>query len=178
MARAQSLDHLQAFRFQVYDAGGDLRSPQKVLSRAINGQKMGFQGASGLSMSAEITDIQEGNWPFPHHLIARGTMSTVTLRRGVTSRDSDFYLWFCAALMGKDLVRRNLRLDVLRRAEFSPPPVRFLEDSASAIGKSYLLHECIPVNVVLFGDLDAGSAEVLIAELEVQPNYVEELVVN
>ena len=175
MARAQSLDHLQAFRFRLVDTGGTLQSSQLVLNETIEGQKVGFQSISGLSIAADPEEIREGNWPFPHHILLRGTVGTITLRRGVISKDSDFFLWAVAALFGKQLVRRDLRLDIMARSDVPAEEGAVIEE---VVGKSYLLHGCIPVNFQAFGDLDANSAEVLVAELEIQPEYFEELAVS
>jgi len=43
-----------------------------------------------------------------------------------------------------------------------------------AFGKAYLLYDCIPTRYSLGGDLDANSADVSIAELEVTPSHYEE----
>ena len=180
MARAQRTDYLQAFRFHLTDAGGDNKT-QPALQGTIAGRPAGFQSISGLTISGEPEEIREGNYPFPHHVLSKGSVGTVTLSRGIVPEDSDFYLWFSAVLFGRGIGRRNLRLDILRRPNLNlsdDPTNRVGEDPQSAIGKSFLLHKCIPVSMSLYEGLDASSSDVLIASLDVQPEFVEELAVR
>lgn len=166
MARSVSQDFLQVFRFSVKDAGGELIAGGEDVFSFGGGedQGVGFAGCSGLELTAETEEIREGNWPFPHHVIKQGSVGQVTLRRGILPKDSDFYLWFNAALFGYLVVRRHLVVTLLTRGGLA--------------AKAWLLHGCIPTACTVWPELDASSNEIAIAEMTVQPAYVEELDVS
>lgn len=165
MARAIALEHLQSFRFSLVDAGGDPLVGGDVFDfRGGANGGVGFAAIEGGEITAETEAVQEGNWPFPHHIVVRGTTGPLTLRRGILPRDSEFYNWFMACLYGYRFTARNLLLTALRK------------DGTEA--KAWLLHKCIPIGVQPFSGFDAMSSEVLMAELTIQPEYIEELPIS
>ena len=161
MARSESLDKLSVFRFALRDTsdpttGGDVFD----FGGGIPGG-VGFHAIGGGTMRAETTEIKEGTWPFSRFVVIRGSMEPITIRRAVMPTDSDFYNWFIACLFGDRFTRRNLILS--------------MNDRAGNIARSWLLHDCLPIRSSPWPELDANSSEVAIAELEIQPEFVEEL---
>ena len=51
-------------------------------------------------MSFELQDITEGNWHFTRKVIKKASVDAMTLTRGVTFFDSDFWRWMIAAITG------------------------------------------------------------------------------
>jgi hypothetical protein len=45
-------------------------------------------------------DVVEGNWYFPRKVLKRFSINNITLQRGVTWYDSDFWKWMIAAITG------------------------------------------------------------------------------
>lgn len=161
MARAQNADHLMQFNFSLKSlrAEGD---PFDALGGESHG--VGFSSVGQCEVSAEVEKIYEGNWPLPRSVIRRGDVGTIVLRRGILSRDSDFYNWFHAALFGFIHVRKSLLLTMLKR------------DGQEA--KAWVLHDCIPTSVTAWPELDATTGEVAVAEVTLQPGWVEEISVS
>lgn len=166
MARALNTDYLQNFAFSVRDVsrGGLAGEGDPFDFNGGEDSGVGFSTVSGLTIQAELYSVNEGTFPFPRNVIRRASVSSVTLRRGMAPRDSDFYNWFNAALFGDVNVRKTLLVTMNRR---TGAPV-----------KAWLLHECIPTRVMCMPDLDATSPEIAVAELEVQPTYVEEFAID
>lgn len=172
MARSEALDRLHIFRFALRDAGdpvvgGDVfdsgsGSDGGAATTAPNGLEsgIGFASIGGGEMRAEPVEIKEGTWPFSHWVVDRASMSPIVLKRGILPIDSDFYNWFVACLFGFKFTRRNLILSLLDRHQ---QPSR-----------SWLLHNCIPTRCSPWPELDAARSDIALAELEIQPEYVEE----
>jgi phage tail-like protein len=167
MARAQNTDFLQSFSFSLRDVTGTGDFGLEGDPFDFNGGEsngVGFTSVSGLVVQAETFQISEGTFPFARTFVRRASVSSVTLRRGMAGRDSDFYNWFHSSLYGYPDTRKNLLLTMNRR------------DGEPA--KAWLLHDCIPVRVTCAPDLDATNQEIAIAELEIQPTYFEELAIS
>jgi phage tail-like protein len=189
MARSEALDRLHIFRFalrdagdpvvggDVFDAGGNGATGGAGLGGAVAGivtgglsslagssngleSGIGFASIGGGEMRAEPVEIKEGTWPFAHYVVERASMAPIVLRRGILPVDSDFYNWFIACLFGYQFTRRNLILSLLDRHH---QPAR-----------SWLLHNCIPIRCSPWPELDAARSDIALAELEIQPEYVEE----
>lgn len=163
MARALNLDLLQVFNFSLRDVtGAGLFGGSDVFSYG-GGEDggIGFAGVGAMEVTAETEQFYEGNWPFPRTVIRRASVSPITLRRGIAPRDSDFYLWFHSAVFGDVNTRKNLLLTMNRR------------DGRPA--KAWLLHECIPTRLTIAPELDALTEDIAIAEIDVTPNFIEEL---
>lgn len=162
MARSETLDKLQVFRFSLQDAGDRITGGDVFdFGDGVPGG-VGFHAIGGGTMRAETTEIKEGTWPFSQYVVNRASMEAMTIRRAVMPKDSDFYNWFIACLFGDRFTRRNLILNLHRRGG-NP-------------GRSWLLHHCLPIRCSPWPELDSTSSEVAIAEIEIQPEYIEELV--
>ena len=194
MARAAIFDHLQVFSFVLIDAGDSaglagisgataaLGVATAIASRTgnetaagaggIGSNALDFFGLGGLggigfssigagNFTAELETINEGVWPFSHYLVTRAATGRIRLQRGIVPLDSAFYNWFVACVFGSRFTRRNLVLAITRR-NLVP-------------AKLFLLYDCLPTSVNFWPELNAQSSDVAIAELEIQPEYVEEI---
>lgn len=104
MTRPRILDHLQVYPFWIVD----------LASTPFTGGAfipiLGFQACTSPEITMDMADVKEGNWFYPHHFIRGATVSPMTLSRGVTFMDSDFYKWAMRALQGQGVVKRDLML--------------------------------------------------------------------
>ncbi|NIN63244.1 MAG: hypothetical protein GTO63_00715, partial [Anaerolineae bacterium] len=61
----------------------------------------GFSSISAPEITLETEHYDEGNFYFKRHLISGGEVSPITLMRGATFYDSEFWLWISAAIQGQ-----------------------------------------------------------------------------
>ncbi len=95
MARSVIQDYLQVFPFALFDV-----APIESLSLPIFTPLSGFATVSSPEISIETQEIKEANWPFKRHAIKGADVSQITLTRGVTFANSDFWRWIVASIMG------------------------------------------------------------------------------
>lgn len=188
MARVRYDDFLQGHNFWVFEFGASIKPPFVVLNPFVaaglsGGLVGGFAGVSLPELTASTATISPLNASIPTTYVTGYEVGTVTLRRGVSRYDSSFYQWITNAMNGTDKPHRNLMVLHFSSAAFDvdsadardPAPVGAgYVEVIKAFGKAYLLYDCIPTRYSLGGDLDANSADVVIAELEVAPAYFEE----
>lgn len=163
MARAIASDFLQVYKFSLRDLGFGAIAPGGDVFGFGGGEAggIGFASIGGLEMTAEVQEIKEGTWQFPHYVVLKASCGRIQLKRGMVPTDSDFYNWFVACLFGYQFTRRNLLLS--------------MRTKNGQDAKQWLLHQCIPTACGPWPELDAKSSEIAIAELEIQPEYVEEV---
>lgn len=190
MPRHPLFDFLQNHRFLLYDITWEPTVPPWALSPLA-----GFASVSAPSMTIETEDISEGNAFFPYHAISSGTIGQVTLTKGVSFMEKDFWNWIVAVLKGDAQSlwggisgsRRNLLLIQLTsiNAAGLSALTSVMTATAGAIpsfegmdrlpGQIWILEECIPVSYKATGDLDATNADISIQELVVQPESFRQL---
>lgn len=95
MSRNPISDYLQVFPFWLMDLG-----PISSIALPILTPLFGFSSITAPEMVMETQDIPEGNWFFDRKVVKRGSISNITLSRGVTFFDSDFYRWMVAGVTG------------------------------------------------------------------------------
>lgn len=93
--REPLLDWLQAFPFWLMDV-----SSIESLSLPLFTPLSGFASISAPEITVELQDIKEGNWHFKRSAIKGADVSPITLTRGVTFFDSDFWRWITAGITG------------------------------------------------------------------------------
>ena len=98
MARRVATDFLQANSFWLMDI-----APIEPLAVPIFTPVCGFTSISAPEVSLETFDIVESNKLWKKHVVKKGEVNTVTLTRGTTFNDSDFYRWTMTALRGSTL---------------------------------------------------------------------------
>lgn len=103
MARPNLADQLQVFSFWLFDA-----SIVQGLGVPVFSPLSGFTRISMPELSLTQEEIQEVNWIFPSKVIKSGSLSNITLERGSTFWNSDFWIWTIAAAWGDVAARRWL----------------------------------------------------------------------
>lgn len=94
-ARSTLLDPLRDSNFWLYDV-----APVEVLSLPIFHPLSGFNSISSPEITIETTQINEGNWPYAKTVVKGASVGPISLSRGVTFYDSDFWRWVNASVMG------------------------------------------------------------------------------
>ena len=162
MARAQSTDFYQAFRYQVAELG-----PASFLDPAAS-----FATVTVPEITIEAAEYKEGTWTWKRKYPGPATVGDVTLQRGVAKADSKFWDWGLSALNGAayraDLSIRHLHKDDV---------VGLTDYSNAAASREYHLKEAFPIRVKPGGDLDANSSEVSLQEMDLSVESME-LVLN
>jgi phage tail-like protein len=95
MARTAFSDFLQVYPFWLFDV-----APIEGISLPIFNPLSGFSTITAPGVTHEMFDITEGNWHFRRKVIKKADIEAMTLTRGVTFFDSDFWRWMVAGLTG------------------------------------------------------------------------------
>lgn len=198
MARRTIQDYLQVFPFWLLDV-----SPLEAGSIPVLNPLSGFSAVTAPEITIQTKEVREANWPFATKIPQAAEVSNLTLQRGVTFSNSDFWRWTVATLTGNtewDLVGpvnpriggKSFRRDLLLVHFFAHNPIQPLAGAIDAVNttitdmfpfdialrvpaKAFLLKGCFPVRYKSGGDFDARSSEISIAELDLAMEYFEEI---
>jgi len=75
-------------------------APIEALAVPIFTPLSGFASITAPEITVELQDIKEGNWHFKRHSIKSADVSQITLTKGVTFANSDFWRWIIASITG------------------------------------------------------------------------------
>lgn len=174
MARAIATDPYQNFRFHVamIEGAGGVAAAD-VFSHA---KSAGFNSVTIPELSMESTEYREGTAVYTKKFAGIPSYDSVTLTKGVTGEDTDFYKWANKAASGGEY-RADLLIMHFSRAdvEGEDPSGKDLW-GASTAHRAYKCCECVPTRLKLTADMDATGSDVSIAELEVAVERVELLI--
>jgi len=81
----------------------------------------GFSNITSPEMTIETEEIVEGTDPFKHHILGKATTNTITLQRGVSAYNSDFWRWISACLMGNPITRPSVASLAAAASSFNNP---------------------------------------------------------
>lgn len=95
MPRSILGDELLSHRFHLLDVDWSMSFPPFVLWPAA-----GFNSITMPELTVETEDVIEGTSDFTHHVIKKGSVGPITLSRGSTMYNSDFWRWTMACLKG------------------------------------------------------------------------------
>lgn len=96
MARSPFFDPLRDSNFWLYDvAPVELAAALPVFTPL-----MGFSAVSSPEINVETQQINEGNWPYTKTVVKSASVGSMTLSRGVSMVQSDFWRWIQAAIQG------------------------------------------------------------------------------
>lgn len=178
---------MQSYPFWLFDASGPPIPGVPGFGINVLNPLFGFSSITAPEITAELKEIQPGNWTYKRRVVSKSDVGSVTLSRGVQFFDSDFYSWISLAVGGKSGARRNLVLihfltlrpfgqfaEVTGIGSTGNP---FSELATRMPGRAWILHHCLPTRYKSGSDFDAKSGDVSIQELDVQPEYVHELTV-
>jgi len=178
MARSRIYDVLQLYSFWVFDASGTDGNALFSIFDPV----FGFSGCSAPQISVELKEIKPGNFEHKKYVVKSSGCDTITLSRGARFYVSDFYNWLTNAIRGIQPVRRNLV--IVQFMGIRPKlPIGFSMGpefgttvfSTRIPARAWYCSGCLPTRYKASGDFDAMSSEMSIMELEVQPEYVNEL---
>lgn len=95
MPRPLINDALLVHRFHVLDISPSISIPPFVLWPSA-----AFTSVSAPEITAAVEDIQEGTSDFVHHVLSKASVNTITLNKGVSALNSDFWRWMVGAIRG------------------------------------------------------------------------------
>lgn len=95
MARSAIRDFLHDSNFWLFDV-----APIDAISLPIFMPLSGFTSITAPELTIETTTISEGNDPYPTEVVKGASLGSISLTRGVTFYDSDFWRWTTAAVAG------------------------------------------------------------------------------
>lgn len=95
MSRSVIQDLLQVYPFWLFDA-----FPVEPLAFPVLTPLFGFSAITAPEITAEVLEITEGNWYFKKKIIKGADVGAMTLERGCTFYDSDFWRWMLASISG------------------------------------------------------------------------------
>lgn len=96
MPRSVITDYLQAYPFWLMDV-----APIEMLSLPIFTPMAGFSAITAPEIQLETQEIAEGNYLWKRKVVKNANVSTITLSRGVSFYDSDFWRWTVYTLTGQ-----------------------------------------------------------------------------
>lgn len=147
MARAESTDFYQNFRFHVKDPSGGFLAPLA-----------GFSAVTTPQYTTEAAEYREGTYIYTRKQTGVPSTEDITLSQGVARRDSDFFNWARTAIEGGEY-RTDLVIGHFHRADRPLNPI-------GTPSKVYQIFDAFPVRMKIAGDLDGTSGDISIAELD------------
>ena len=193
MARPIAGDYLQVHRFHLLDI------PDSVLG-ALTGDVFltslpawaGFSFVSIPEVALEHEEVREGNLEYPFKFVKGVSFGNVTMRKGMTWYDSDFWTWVVKAGVGFYPVRKNFLLMQFAPAPLAGSPANELANGyyentriqetpeeltgqRLTVAKAWWLEGCLPVSYKAGSDLDANSGAISVTEMTMHPQYVNEI---
>lgn len=171
MARAESSDFLQNFRFHVRVVDGPdylAFNPGEVAVDA----EAGFQSVTLPEETFEAAEYREGIYKYTKKFPGPPTFTDVSLMRGIVKNDSSFYRWAASQRAGAPY-RADISIEHHHREDV---PVGIGEKIATVAARQILCHECLVIRAKPGADFDATSGEVSMAELDFAIEWFELLV--
>lgn len=95
MARNALQDYLQDHAFWLMDV-----APIEALALPVLSPIFGFNSISAPEITAETTEIDESTLDYTRKVVTGATVGSITMTRGATFFDSDFWRWVHAAVSG------------------------------------------------------------------------------
>ncbi len=144
MARSRTEDLMLTHRFWLMDVVPSATFPFLVLGTPF----MGFQSITSPEYTAEMVEIKELNSMYKKYGYGGGSVSPITLTRGVRGYDETMWNWMQTAIRGNDMTNRHLVL--LHFTNMAMPvggdsdlPFDAWETRPFLPGKAWLLWDCL-----------------------------------
>jgi phage tail-like protein len=179
--RAQATDYLHNFRFHVratwlgvgtdpLQPGGN---PSSGRGAPVSGllPEAGFQSVSTPEYTVESVEYREGLRTYAEKYPGIPTTNDLTFNRGVARLDTAFFDWVTAAIEGREY-RADLTIlhavRVGRGAALGGGGVfNAATDFVPANSRIYNIRQAFPMRVKIAGDMDAGTSDVSLSEIDV-----------
>jgi len=170
MARAESSDFLQNFRFHVRVVDGAVDFLKFDPGAVGVSAEAGFQSVTLPEETFEMAEYREGIYKYTKKFPGPPTFTDVSLMRGIVADDSSFYRWAASQRAGGPY-----RVDIsIEHHHRDDQPVGTGETIAQTSARTYLCHECAIVRAKPGADLDATSGEVSMAECDFALEWYEQ----
>lgn len=95
MSRDLFSDKLQTYQFHLIDVDPSFSLPPWVLIPSA-----GFSAITMPEVTIETQEVKEGTDPFVHHVLDKASTNTITLSKGASTFNSDFWRWTMGCLAG------------------------------------------------------------------------------
>jgi len=118
MARSILNDKLMSHQFHLLDVDFSMSLPPWVLLPSI-----GFSSITSPEITIDTDEVKEGTDPFVHHILGKASTNTLTLQRGVSAFNSDFWRWISACLMGNGPYKGNVKSFIADTFSLDAPKV-------------------------------------------------------
>jgi phage tail-like protein len=182
MARAQATDYLHNFRFHVradtvaglgqdpLQPGG---TPGSGRGEPLGGllPEAGFQAVTTPEYTVESVEYRDGLHTYAEKYPGIPTTNDLTFTRGVARNDSAFLDWVTAAIEGREYRSDVTVMHAVRVGRGSAAGANGLFNSTldftAQNSRIYKLFNAFPMRVKVSGDLDSGTSDVSLAEVDV-----------
>lgn len=184
MARYRITDPIQSYLFWLVDVTPSPSYPFFALDPLA-----GFSSVSSPEFNVENQSYRPLNSMYPVFIAKSANVNPITLRRGASITNEDFYRWVTRHIDGVDATRRNLLL-----IQFHPMSVQAMaqmqENMATLLtqgldvgapfggfarvpARVWILWGAVPTRYTA-GEMDAKTSDVALSELSLQPERVVE----
>src|SRR5688572_5902390 len=102
MARAEADDFIHSMRFHVKADG-----PRQMLPRASGEAQAGFSQVSTPAGSVAVAEYREGHYIYTRKQPGIPAVEDISLSRGVTRRDTEFWDWLRVVIEGSGEYRAD-----------------------------------------------------------------------
>ncbi len=172
-------DKLPNYRFHLMD--------MSFTTPVVLNLSYGFKSITAPGITLETKDITQGNQEYKRSVVLKASVEDITLEKGVSIFNSDFYDWVVQVIRGTPDQRRNLMLIQFSDTSMANGRVdlnlgggpisviNFNDLVGRAPGRSWMLKECIPVAYKAGSDFDALGNEISLESLTIRPYYIEEM---
>lgn len=173
MARAQGTDFFHAMRFHLVVNGNTTHPLTTDLSGAGQAAQAGFQACTTPSATVDVAPYREGHYVYTRKFPGIPTMEPLTLSRGVTFKDTQFWHWLQDVIEGNGEYREDVTIKHFHRKALPGVTQRggggqLPNTSAQALDlqngpyRAYELFNAFPPAHKVAGDLDSTASEISI----------------
>lgn len=161
MARSQASDFIHNFRFHVTTGNLGDSAEAPLLPAA------GFNSVTTPEYTVEAVEYREGIYTFTRKYAGLPTTNDLTMSRGVTKKDTEFFDWLTASIAG-DEYRTTITISHFHKDDgLNALDASIATAEMPLASKSYICHEAIPTRVKPAADLDGTAGDVSLAEVDV-----------
>jgi phage tail-like protein len=157
MARPQNSDFLQGFRYQVSTGEAQVKPFDP---------EAGFTSVSIPEISLDPVEYREGIYTWTRKQPGIPTVSDISLARGVTQTDTNFYDWIMAAINGAEY-RTDLVIKHYHREGMGVIGSPVVDAIRQTEAKSYFAYEAFPSRCKVAGDLEGTTGDISLQEIDV-----------
>jgi len=157
MARAMDTDPFQGLRFHVKATKAGGANLESFTNSA------GFNTVSLPTHTVETVEYKEGIMVYRRKFPGDTTFDDITLTRGVTVANSEFWQWIDAASSGREY-RADLKIYQFHRDDITDESDFSTIENPSRIINCF---DCFPISVKSGSDMDSLSSEISIQEIVV-----------